>query len=406
MPTHDVLAQLRPTLDRIAAGAADRERTRTLPFEPVVWLRDAGFGALRVPTELGGAGLSLPELVEVVTEVARADSNVAHLWRGHFAVVEHALLGDDPERRRRWASAAVGGVVVGNASSEQGNGGLWDTRTRLTQDEDGRWWLDGIKYYSTGTIFADWVNVGAVLPDGTRAGVLVPVTAPGVRVDDDWDGFGQRLTGSGTTHLDRVPVEARDITPFGSVRPAFLGAYYQLYLLAVLCGIGRAVVDDAVAFVRPRTRTFGRGDAPPPRHDPLVQGVVGRLRAASFAADAATAVAAARLGELLDRGAVATDDDEAAADVAVYQAQVVVCDAVLRATTELFEVGGASSTAVGRGLDRHWRNARTIACHNPVVEKERLLGDHLLNGTPPSATFATRVPDRLPEPASVPALVR
>ncbi|EYR63638.1 acyl-CoA dehydrogenase [Actinotalea ferrariae CF5-4] len=396
MPTPHVLAQLRPTLDRIATGAAHRERTRTLPFEPVVWLRDAGFGALRVPTELGGAGLDLPGLVEVVTEVARVDPNVAHLWRGHFAVVEQALLSEDPARRRRWADAVVGGVVVGNASSEQGNGGLWDTRTRLTQDDDGRWWLDGLKYYSTGTIFADWVNVGAVLPDGTRAGALVPVTAPGVRVEDDWDGFGQRLTGSGTTHLDRVPVDARDITPFGAVRPAFLGAYYQLYLLAVLCGIGRAVVDDAVAFVRPRTRTFGRGDAPEPRHDPLVQGVVGRLGAASFAADAATAAAAARLGDLLEQGPTATDDDATAADVAVYRAQVVVCDAVLRAATELFEVGGASATATDRGLDRHWRNARTIACHNPVVEKERLLGDHLLNGTPPSATFATRVPDREP----------
>jgi hypothetical protein len=36
------------------------------------------------------------------------------------------------------------------------------------------------------------------------------------------------------------------------------------------------------------------------------------------------------------------------------------------------------------GLDRHWRNARTVASHNPWVYKARIVGDWSVNGTAPT----------------------
>lgn len=62
---------------------------------------------------------------------------------------------------------------------------------------------------------------------------------------------------------------------------------------------------------------------------------------------------------------------------------MVVADLVLDSTTRLFEVGGASAVDQGRNLDRHWRNARTISVHNPIIYKERSVGDHRINGTRP-----------------------
>jgi alkylation response protein AidB-like acyl-CoA dehydrogenase len=56
---------------------------------------------------------------------------------------------------------------------------------------------------------------------------------------------------------------------------------------------------------------------------------------------------------------------------------------VLTETTELFEVGGASAVGKERALDRHWRNVRTIASHNPAVQRKRAIGDHVLNGRAP-----------------------
>ncbi|WP_298460680.1 acyl-CoA dehydrogenase family protein [uncultured Cellulomonas sp.] len=393
-PDAELDAAFRPVFERIAAGALAREERRELPFEAVDRLRDAGFGALRVSRAAGGRGASLTQLVRLLIELAHADPNVAHLLRGHFAYLEHALTDHDPATRRFWAREAVAGRLIGNASSEQGNGGLWDTRTRVAPDVDGTWRLDGTKYYSTGTIFADWISVGAVRSDGERVTVAVRADAAGVERRDDWDGFGQRMTGSGTTVFVRVEVDPRGIVPYAARRPSILGAYFQLHLLATLAGIGRAVVGDAVGFVRPRSRTFGSAATPVPRADPLVQAVVGRLSAASFAADAIVLAAAEKLDALTRSAArgTATQEDHDDVDIAAYQAQLVVVDLVLRGATELFEVGGASATSGTRLLDRHWRNARTIASHNPVVAKERMVGDHVLNGTSPAAGLVTSVP--------------
>ncbi|GAA3100445.1 hypothetical protein GCM10010464_74890 [Pseudonocardia yunnanensis] len=64
---------------------------------------------------------------------------------------------------------------------------------------------------------------------------------------------------------------------------------------------------------------------------------------------------------------------------------MTVTDLVLRATSELFEVGGASTVDERLGLDRHWRNARTIAVHT-VIYKQRIVGEYVLDGTVPEFT--------------------
>lgn len=59
-------------------------------------------------------------------------------------------------------------------------------------------------------------------------------------------------------------------------------------------------------------------------------------------------------------------------------------DLVLRAATRLFDALGASATRSATALDRHWRNARTVSSHNPLVYKARIVGDLVINGhTPP-----------------------
>ncbi|MBW6107874.1 hypothetical protein KZ850_32620, partial [Pseudomonas aeruginosa] len=47
---YELLAQrFRPIFARIAEGAVERERQRELPHEAIAWLKQAGFGAVRVP---------------------------------------------------------------------------------------------------------------------------------------------------------------------------------------------------------------------------------------------------------------------------------------------------------------------------------------------------------------------
>ncbi|KAA0016779.1 acyl-CoA dehydrogenase family protein [Antrihabitans cavernicola] len=369
-----------PIFERIAAGAVEREIDRRLPYDEVGWLKEKKFGALRVPVEHGGYGVSVRQLFRLLIDLAAAESNLPQALRVHWSFVEDQLLAEPGPVRDGWLRAVSDGTLVGNAITEPGVGAVDRYRTALTASGDA-WALNGVKYYSTGSLYADHILVAADR-DGERLGILVDADAEGVRQNDDWDGFGQRLTASGTTEFTDVAVaEDRILGPgYGIAGPTYATSYLQLVQLAVLAGIAQRAERDAKDYVEARTRTYTHGTADLPRQDPLVQQVIGRLSAATFSARASVLAVADVLDEVLDGGA---KDEKVivAAELAAGQAQLGVIDTVLAATTQLFELGGASIVSERLRLDRHWRNARTISVHNPAIFKTRSIGDHLLNGT-------------------------
>ena len=73
----------------------------------------------------------------------------------------------------------------------------------------------------------------------------------------------------------------------------------------------------------------------------------------------------------------------AVCELVANRAQTVVQPLVLAAASKLFDGLGASATAKSCNLDRHWRNARTVATHNPAIYKARIVGDYEVNGTAP-----------------------
>jgi alkylation response protein AidB-like acyl-CoA dehydrogenase len=381
----ELAARFHPVFARIAAGALERERERRLPLTEVGWLKDAGFGALRVPREYGGIGASLPQFFRLLRELAAADSNISHLLRGHFSFLEGRLNHEDEASRAFWFSKVAHGALIGYAMAEQG--ASTTIGTTITRDGEG-WRLDGRKFYSTGAIYADWIVATALDGEGLVS-VAFPSTLPGVTRLDDWDGFGQRMTGSGTTVFEGVRLNDDHIVRRfdGQLQPSYQRAFLQLVLLASMAGAGRAALNDAIGFVRRKTRAFDVPGDSSPRHDPLVQRVVGRIASLAYAAESLVD-GVARALEGARSGIVAGDADDALfarTEIEAFQAQQVVIDLVLQASTLLFEVGGASATSETRRFDRHWRNARTAASHNPAIFRERAIGDYYLNDIRPPA---------------------
>lgn len=403
-PAYETLAaRFRPIIDRLAASAIAREQTRTLPFEEVAALRKAGFHTLRIPRAYGGLGATLPQLFRLLLEVAEADSNVSHLFRGHFAFLEGRLNLADPAVQETWFRRVVGGAIIGYAMAERTAHTGGDCQ--LVHEGDA-WFIDGTKYYSTGTIYADWI-VASVKDGEERVSVAVPVDAPGVERIDDWDGFGQRLTGSGTTKFDRVPVPAENIIRRFSSSELFTHSYQksflQLVLLTSIVGAARAALREGLAFVKPRTRAFGIPGLSSPKDDPLVQRVLGRVSSQVYASQVLVEAIARELEELYQKAVdgTATEADYVATEIKAFQAQQVVIPQTLEAVTQIFEVGGASATSETRRLDRHWRNIRTAASHNPLIHRERAIGDYLLNGTIPDAAWRKEFEKRnTPPPVS------
>lgn len=379
-------ARFRPIFQRIAAGAIEREQSRTLPYEPIHWLKEAGFGAVRVPLEYGGGGASVPQLFELLIELAQADSNIPQALRGHFAFAEDRLNAPSGPARDLWFKRFVAGDIVGCAWTEIGSVAIGDVVTKVSPDGD-QWRLNGEKFYSTGSLFSDWIDVYAQRSD-TGGDVIAAVRTrqPGIVQSDDWDGFGQRTTGSGTSRFVDAEVEAENVIDFAT-RFKYQTAFYQLVLLATLAGIGRAALRDVARHVRERQRIYSHGNAPRVSEDAQVQQVVGEIAASVYAAEASALRAAhpvqqaylARFSgdEALERAA------NVAAEIESAKAQVVVTELIQRATTQLFDALGASDIRQGKALDRHWRNARTVSSHNPVIYKSRIVGDWEISGTEP-----------------------
>ncbi|MEH2188749.1 MAG: acyl-CoA dehydrogenase family protein [Nostoc sp.] len=379
--------ELQQLFDFIALGASERDRDRILPYNVVELIRRSRLGALQIPVSEGGSGGTARELFEVVIRLGDADPNVAHIVRNHFSVTERILRYERTQRNRRWLKAVVDGAIIGVASTElevKRSGGGQVVNTKLTPDGDG-YRLNGTKYYSTGSLYADLIFVRVLVPDGTKAFVLISTSREGIDLVDDWDGFGQRLTGTGTTTFTNVRVEADEVIVETDKDSPPYNIIAQLFLTAINAGIIRSVLHDAIALIRTRKRTFYHAVSEQASEDPILQQTVGQIAANAFAAEAIVLAAADGLDRLPAAQAQGEEAETAAAlatSLSASKAKLIVDDLALRSATLLFEVGGASTTKKSSNFDRHWRNARTLSSHNPNHFKARAIGDYEINGTP------------------------
>jgi alkylation response protein AidB-like acyl-CoA dehydrogenase len=374
-------------LAEIAARRPGREAEQRNPHEEVELVRRAWLGALRVPREDGGEGVDGPALFAFLIDLAEADADVAHALRAHYAFVETQLVAAAGGERARWLGLAAGGAIFGNAITEVGphaaDGLSFETKVRRN---GAGLRLSGRKFFSTGSLFADWIWVLAANEEGETVQVVLPVDREGIELLDDWDGIGQRFTGSGTTLFDQVAVAPEELSVVhrpGVERPrSHIDTFFQLYLWAVVAGILRVAAADAAELLRSRRRSFAHATTPLPADDPLLQQSVGEIAAAAFAVEATVLRAAALLDEVVASHRDGRGDPDVIHrfQVAVAAVQVHGTPVALAAADRVFAAGGASATRRSAALDRHWRNVRTIASHNPAVYKAARLGDHLTNG--------------------------
>ncbi|WP_423358401.1 acyl-CoA dehydrogenase family protein [Pseudomonas citronellolis] len=379
------LAELRrravPRLAAIAEGAAERERLRQLPHEQVRALAADRLLCFRIPAAYGGAGASVRDTVQFVIDLAAVDSNVAQSLRPSFAFIEGLLARGDQAEQQRWFPRFLAGEVFGNAGWEIG-GANGAVSARLRRDGEA-FRASGSKFYSTGSLYADWVSAVALDEDDRPVSFVVPRDREGLELLDDFDAMGQRLTASGTTRLNDLLVQPGEIRPrvVEEGQRSIVTPFLQLFLGAVEAGIARNALTDAVAFARDHARPIKHSSAQRSVDDPYVEFAVGEISARALAAEAVILRAAERLDEAWAAG---LDHDAVnLAAVEVAQAQYIAVESALKAAELLFDVGGASTTGRQHNLDRHWRNARTLANHNPRHWKAAVVGAWRLKGSEP-----------------------
>ncbi len=377
----EIRAAVAPILDELRAQSARRDAEREHPFAEIRALADAGVLRVRLPLADGGAGATVRQLAELIIDIAAADSNVAQALRPGFLAAESLATGDvSPEVRERTRERIRAGDLFSGTANETG-GKPGEVRTRLIEDAQGLR-IEGAKHYSTGGLHAQWFSGTALDDQGRIVNFSVPTDREGVVRLDDFDAIGQRLTASGSTLLQGVRVARDELSEPDAPKCHPHISLAHLILAATSAGIAAAVRDDAVRIVQEVARPIKHSTASRSADDPYVRLVTGRIATAAFTARAQVVAAA----EALDRHWVSPGENTAVdAVIAVAEAYIGTGEQALAASEALFDLGGGTLTGRQHGLDRHWRNARTVANHNPRTWKAAAIGGWLLAGEEPPA---------------------
>jgi len=375
------LATAEHIAQQLKRDSALRDRERRLPHAELELFTRSGLWAISVPKAFGGAGVSNVTLAQVIARIAQADASLGQIPQNHFYALEVLRVNGSPEQQQRLYAEVLAGRRFGNALAELGTKTAHDRTTRLTHDGAG-YRINGRKFYATGALYAQRIPTSVIDDQGRQQLAFVPADSQGLQVIDDWSGFGQRTTGSGSVTFDNVWVDANDVVPFQSAfeRPTPVGPLAQILHAAIDTGIARAALDDALHFVRTRSRPWVDSGLDKASDDPLTLKSFGQLVIRLHAAEALLE----RAGEILDRAqADSNADTVAAASIAVAEARAISTEVSLAVGTTLFELAGSQATLAEHNLDRHWRNARVHTLHDPVRWKYHAIGNYYLNNANP-----------------------
>jgi SfnB family sulfur acquisition oxidoreductase len=317
-------------------------------------------------------------LAEIFKIISAADGAIGQIPQNHHFFVKIVELNGNERQKAFFFDQVLQGAQFGNALAERGTPYGKQMNTKLTKAGEGRYVLNGRKYYSTGSLYASWITVFAEDEDGKRVAVYLPRFTQGLTVIDDWSGIGQRTTSSGTVVFRDVEVPQEYVIPHWKTfeAPQYFGAFAQIMHAAVDVGIAAAALRDAAAFVRERTRPLFQSGVSRAADEPYLIKRFGELGIRLQAAEA-----------LLEKAAAAVDAARAnlnettagTSSLLVASAKSFATDVVIEMTNALFEVAGTSSMDSKYNLDRHWRNGRIHTLHDPARWKQHHVGNWYLN---------------------------
>ncbi|MCF5294717.1 SfnB family sulfur acquisition oxidoreductase, partial [Pseudomonas syringae] len=335
-------------------NAANRDRQRALPWAEIEQFTRSGLGSISIPRAYGGPQVSFVTVAEVFRIISAADPALGQIPQNQFGILHLLQSSATEQQKKALFQSVLDGWRIGNAGPERGTKNTLELKARITANGD-RLAITGQKFYSTGALFAHWVAVKALDDQGRQIMAFIERGTPGLRIVDDWSGFGQRTTASGTVLLDNVPVDAGLVVDNWrlSLTPNIQGAVSQLIQAAIDAGIARGAIDDAIAFVREKSRPWVDANVERASDDLYVIADIGKLKLELHAAEALLRKAGQELDEI---SAAPIDEHSAArASIAVARAKVLTTEISL-ASIEISVVSTLARAPLAEfNLDRHSR---------------------------------------------------
>jgi alkylation response protein AidB-like acyl-CoA dehydrogenase len=319
---------------------------------------------------------------QTIRILAKADSALAHVYAFHHLQLAGVRLYGSAQQQQRLLSQTVEQRLFwGNALNPL------DKRATVARI-DGAYLIDGVKSFSSGSVGSDWLTVSAWDEELQSAVIgVLPTKQEGIRVEADWDAFGQRQTDSGNVHFTRVllPDELVLQAPLqaATARSTLRTLVSQLIMTNLYLGIGFGAYDAARRYTADESRPWQASGASAAVEDPYIQHRYGELWLLLRPAQALADDAAAELDRAFNSAGPLGVDARGRVAIAVAEAKCLAHRAAIEVSSQMFELMGARATSSRFGLDRYWRNARVHTLHDPVDYKLRDIGRHMLDGSYP-----------------------
>jgi len=366
--------------DQFKAGAVQRDAERILPFEKIEAYSQSGLWAITVPKEYGGAEVSSYTVAQVIALMSGVDGSIGQIPQNHFYGLEILRNNGTEQQKHTLYAEVLKGARFGNALAEFKTKTAAQRQTAIRKTEQG-YVINGEKFYCTGSLFAHRIPTLVVDENEQQFLAFVPRDSAGLMLIDDWSGFGQRTTGSGTVKFDNVPVLEEDVVRFDTAysRPTISGPFAQLLHASIETGIARAAFEETLNRVR-QARPWIDSGVDQATDDPLTKLELGRM-VADVRASEVLLKQAARSVDAAKANPTETSIAKASLDVAKARAHST--ETALKASSKLIELAGSRGSQREDGLDRFWRNARVHTLHDASRWKYYFIANYLLNGVLP-----------------------
>lgn len=247
--------------ERLAPGAAERDRTHRFPAEELREMGELGLLGMVVPEEWGGAGADAVAYALAIEEIAAGDGAISTIMSVHNSVGCAPILkfGTDAQKEQYLRPMAAGRVLGAFCLTEpQAGSDASALRTRAVADGD-HYVLNGAKQFITNGQHAGVALVFAVTdPAAGKKGIsafLVPTDNPGYKVARLEQKMGQHCSDTAQILLEeaRVPASAMLGKPGEGYRIALANLEGgRIGIAAQAVGMAQAAFEAARDYARDR----------------------------------------------------------------------------------------------------------------------------------------------------------
>jgi alkylation response protein AidB-like acyl-CoA dehydrogenase len=350
--------------DKIAPRAAEIDETAQFPYDVLDALVRAGFHAVHIPEEYGGAGADAISACIVIEEVARACASSSLIPAVNKLGSQPIILSGSEELKRQVLPSIADGAMISYALSEREAGSdAASMRTRAVRDGD-HWVLNGTKAWITNAGVSTWYTVMAVTdPEAGANGIsafVVHKDDPGFSVGAKERKLGIKGSPTCEIYFENCTIPADRI--IGEPGTGFKTAlrtldHTRLAIGAQALGIAQGAFDAAVEYIKSREQ-FGRRIAD-------FQGIQFMI------ADMGMRIEAAR--HLVYAAAARAERDEPNLTFTSSAAKVFASDTAMSVTTDAVQLFGGAGYTMDFPVERMMRDAKITQIYEGTNQINRMV---------------------------------